>query len=131
MARILLTDDDRDVRFMARFQLERAGFAVDEACDGAQALERLLSGAPPDAVLLDLNMPCMGGLALLREIRRQPALDGLPVVVLSAHATPEVVDELIDLGCRACIAKPYSGAELVAVLRRMTETSAVPASLPA
>jgi CheY-like chemotaxis protein len=126
MARILLVEDDVDLRFMVRFRLERAGFEVDEAGDGVAALERLLAGPPPDALLADLAMPRMDGLTLLRWVRETPALDGLPVLVLSAHATPEDVDELIALGCRSCLAKPFSHTELVAALRRIIDTASSP-----
>ncbi|WP_018261721.1 response regulator [Methylobacterium sp. WSM2598] len=85
-ARILVVDDASLVRRYYREVLEAGGFAVDEAINGIEALERLLSG-PYDLLVVDVNMPKMDGLTFLRALRaREAPLRGLPVLVTSTEA---------------------------------------------
>ena len=81
---ILIVDDDADTRLRLRTVLERNGWTVDEAQDGAEALRRV-QAAPPHAILLDLTMPVMDGFAFLHRLRETPGCADLPVVVLSAR----------------------------------------------
>ncbi len=81
---VLVVDDDPDMRHRLRTVLERHGWAVREAAEGAQALT-LVREAVPRLVLLDLTMPVMDGFAFLHEMRRLPACAEVPVVVLSAR----------------------------------------------
>jgi CheY-like chemotaxis protein len=82
--RILLAEDEPLVRRIARTALERAGYAVVEACDGLEAVACLREGGEPvDLAVLDLSMPRMGGLEALAELRR--IAPGLPVILTSGH----------------------------------------------
>ncbi|TXM92680.1 response regulator [Methylobacterium sp. WL116] len=81
---VLVVDDDADMRERLRIVLERNGWAVREAGNGAEALERVLE-ARPGIVLLDLTMPVMDGFTFLRELRAIPSCTEVPVVVLSAR----------------------------------------------
>ncbi|WP_237481487.1 hybrid sensor histidine kinase/response regulator [Lichenibacterium dinghuense] len=81
---VLVIDDDADTRRMLRGVLERQGWTVQEAGDGAEGLDRVLH-APPHVVLLDLTMPVMDGFGFLRRLRETPGCSDIPVVVFSAR----------------------------------------------
>ncbi|RYB07200.1 response regulator [Lichenibacterium ramalinae] len=81
---ILVVDDDPGVRERLRTVLERSGYSVGEAGDGAEALRRVMHG-PPRAILLDLTMPVMDGFAFLHALRERPGCQDIPVIVFSAR----------------------------------------------
>ncbi len=81
---ILVVDDDPGVRERLRTVLERSGYSVGEAGDGAEALHRVMHG-PPRAILLDLTMPVMDGFAFLHALRERPGCQDIPVIVFSAR----------------------------------------------
>jgi CheY-like chemotaxis protein len=112
----LVVDDDPDIRYMARLQLEGAGYATLEARDGDEALELMLNGLRPNVVLLDLRMPRVDGLTVAKELHDRGLLDEIPVIVFSANAASHL-DELLCLGCRDCITKPYAQAHLLDTVR--------------
>jgi two-component system chemotaxis response regulator CheY len=89
MKRILIVDDAATVRMYHRAILESAGYAVDEAVNGIEALEKALC-APYDLYLVDVNMPKMDGYAFLRELRHHEDLPQTPAVMISTEA--ELVD---------------------------------------
>ena len=127
--RVLVVDDEAAIRDLVGSYLRNEGFEVDEAVDGEVALTRFAQPAP-DLVLLDLRLPGIGGLDVLREIRRTSAVY---VIVLTARA--DEADKLIglELGADDYITKPFSPRELVArvraVLRRRREGDLVEATL--
>jgi CheY-like chemotaxis protein len=90
--RILVVDDEPDVRNFLATCIEDAGFQVETACDGAQALERL-QAAPPDLMTLDMVMPRVSGINLMRQIRGMEQFARLPVIVITAHAHDELGSE--------------------------------------
>jgi chemosensory pili system protein ChpA (sensor histidine kinase/response regulator) len=97
MSNVLVVDDEGDSReFVARF-LDRSGHQVTSAQDGRDALARLLEGTP-DAVVLDVRMPHMDGIALLAVMRSYLRLQKIPVIILSANATPDQLRQVQDLG---------------------------------
>ena len=86
--RILIVDDASLVRRYYRDALERAGFEVDEALNGVEALEKLL-GEPADLLIVDVNMPQMDGFTFLRSLRQQaPPIASIPALVISTEAGP-------------------------------------------
>nr|WP_226363653.1 response regulator transcription factor [Pseudonocardia abyssalis] len=119
-ARVLVVDDDERVRTVVSWQLEADGYLVDEAPDGAAALARI-ADARPDLVVLDLSMPGVGGLDVLRRVRDG---DGsLPVIVLSGRSgeTDRIVG--LDLGADDYLVKPFSPGELAARVRSVMRRS--------
>ncbi|HEX6302106.1 MAG TPA: response regulator transcription factor [Acidimicrobiia bacterium] len=111
--RILVVDDEPELRNMLRRYLEAEGFDVAVAADGETALSRIRN-APPDLMVLDVGLPGADGLAVLRETR---SLSEVPVIMLTARA--EEVDRVVGLtiGADDYIAKPFSPRELVARVR--------------
>jgi DNA-binding response OmpR family regulator len=111
--RILVVDDEPGIRDLVGSYLRDDGFEVDEATDGEDALDRFRRRTP-DLVLLDLRLPGIGGLDVLREIRRTSAVY---VIVLTARS--DETDKLIglELGADDYITKPFSPRELVARVR--------------
>ncbi|MGA3028603.1 MAG: response regulator transcription factor [Bryobacteraceae bacterium] len=119
--RVLITDDDPDLRRVLRRTLNALSFDVAESSDGEQAL-RQIGAYPFDVVLLDVNMPGMGGVAACREIRRKsPRLQILMLTVLGKESDKV---EALDAGADDYITKPFSIPELLARLRSAVRRSA-------
>jgi two-component system, OmpR family, phosphate regulon response regulator PhoB len=115
--RVLVVDDDQRVRTVVAWQLEADGFAVTEAGDGASALAQI-AGDRPDLVVLDLSLPGVGGLDVLRRVREaEGAAAPLPVIVLSGRGgeTDRIIG--LDLGADDYLVKPFSPGELAARVR--------------
>jgi CheY-like chemotaxis protein len=104
MTRILVIDDERLLRAPVASVLRHAGYEVDCAGSGEEALQ-LLESARPDLILLDLMMPGMGGLGFLRRLRADERWAAVPVIVLSAGSDGEQGTEAFKLGARACLLK--------------------------
>lgn len=113
--RVLVVEDDEDVSDAIAGALEDAGYAVSVAENGAVALEQLhAEDEYPGLVLLDLMMPVMDGEELLHRLQEEPALAGIPVVILTADAS--VAGAAERLGARAGVRKPISLSELLSVV---------------
>jgi CheY-like chemotaxis protein len=85
MKTILIAEDNAVNRELLRELLEARGYAVEEACNGLEALQ-MIAQSKPDALLLDLNMPVLDGFATVRKIRKDPAMASLPVLAVTAYA---------------------------------------------
>ncbi|WP_405997857.1 response regulator transcription factor [Streptomyces sp. NBC_00829] len=120
MHTILVVDDDPTVAEVVTGYLERAGFAVDHAADGPQAL-RLAAARLPDLVVLDLMLPGMDGLEVCRRLRSGAAVD-VPVIMLTARGDEDDRILGLEIGADDYVTKPFSPRELVlrveSVLRR-------------
>lgn len=114
--RILLVEDEPNIVESLRFILEQAGFAVDVVSDGNAALDYLDAGSP-DAVVLDIMLPGMNGFDVLRAIRDNRKLAGLPVIVLTAKGQPNDRKMAETIGATAFITKPYSNADVIECVR--------------
>jgi two-component system KDP operon response regulator KdpE len=131
--RVLVVDDQDDIREMARLVLADAGYEVVTASSGRQALA-LARGSSFDLVLLDINMPELDGWATLRLLRADEALDALPVAMFSVKS--EVRDKVAGLkdGAIDFITKPFGVDELATrvskILAAAGGASAVPAASP-
>jgi two-component system phosphate regulon response regulator PhoB len=119
---ILVVEDEAALQQLLGYNLERAGFAVEQAYDADEA-RTLIAEQTPDLVLLDWMLPYMSGLELCRQLRRQPRTANLPVIMLTARV--EERDRLhgLDTGADDYVTKPFSIDELIArvraVLRRI------------
>jgi DNA-binding response OmpR family regulator len=119
-ARILVVDDDEGSRALVRVALESESFSVLEASDGAQALE-LISSETPDLVVLDVNLPSMGGFDVLAQIRLARAV---PVIMVTGRdgETDRVLG--LELGADDYVIKPFSPRELTSRVRAILRRSA-------
>lgn len=113
---VLIIEDSQDIREGLATLLELEGFAVQQAEDGAIALELLRDpAARPDLILLDLMMPAMDGWAVRSELKRRPDLHAIPVVVITADISPAA--KAIDAA--AVVGKPFVFPELIATIRNV------------
>jgi signal transduction histidine kinase/DNA-binding response OmpR family regulator len=111
--RVLLADDNADMRDYVRRLLEAHGYTVDTAADGEAALAAARR-SPPDLVLTDVMMPRLDGFGVLRGIRADAELVGTPVLMLSARAGEEAKVEALDAAADDYLAKPFAARELLA-----------------
>ena len=114
---VLLVDDDQVSRTLARKVLEKSAFRVVEAGDGLAALAQLEAGPAPALMVIDLEMPKMGGREVLARVRQTVATAGLPVLVLTGSGTEEMEAELMEEGADDFIRKPLEPARFVARVR--------------
>ncbi|MGH8875216.1 MAG: response regulator [Acidimicrobiia bacterium] len=118
---ILIADDDPDILQFVRVSLELEGFRVETASDGREALDKVVVD-PPDLVLLDIMMPRLDGLGVLRRLRTHPAAANTSIILLTARGLPDDRVQGLELGADDYITKPFEVSELVArvkaVLRR-------------
>ena len=132
---VLLVEDDPDHVFLVRRALaDVAGteVTVEVACDGEQAVERLIRsrlgpGGRPHLVLLDLKMPRMDGLEVLRRIRADEAMAQLPVVVLTSSERQEDREAAVAAGASWFVCKPIDGRRFRAEVQQLADRWAVPA----
>jgi DNA-binding response OmpR family regulator len=115
---ILTVDDDDRIRRIVQINLQRAGYRVTAARDGMEALEQI-EQERPDLVLLDINMPRMDGIEMLRRLRADPETAALPVVLLTAKTQDEDILEGKRSGADYYLPKPFSPVDLLAVLREV------------
>ena len=113
MARILVADDDVDIRELVEFKLSTLGHEIVAVADGAAAIEAC-QASRPDLAVLDVMMPGVSGLDAIRAIRADPALADLPVILLTARAQESDVETGFDSGADDYITKPFSPRELAA-----------------
>jgi len=113
VARILVADDDVDIRELVEFKLSTMGHEIVAVGDGAAAIEACRA-EKPDLAVLDVMMPGVSGLDAIREIRADPTLSDLPVILLTARAQESDVETGFDSGADDYITKPFSPRELAA-----------------
>jgi two-component system, chemotaxis family, chemotaxis protein CheY len=116
LPRVLVVDDDDAVRSIVAETLRGEGYQVDEANNGAAALEQLQAVAP-EVILLDIVMPVVDGYEFLERLRQEGDFADIPIVLVSAtHALPDAAH---DLGVRAVLTKPFDMGMLVAIVDRL------------
>ncbi|HUR23820.1 MAG TPA: EAL domain-containing protein [Acidimicrobiales bacterium] len=114
--RVLVVDDSPEVRQLAQMTLAAAGFEVNEASDGARALEAV-QNLLPDCVLLDVSMPGMSGMDVCRALRSDPSTAGCTIVMLTSNAEAADKVEAFSYGADDYMVKPFSPRDLVSRLR--------------
>ena len=121
--KLLIVDDEADIREGASFWLRHAGYETFSAVNGEQGIE-FAETFKPDAILLDVLMPRMDGMETLSHLRARTSTCQIPVVMLSASLRDE--QRALDAGARYFVHKPYDGKALVSAVRASLQ-KAVPA----
>lgn len=120
--RILVADDEPHIRRILSTFLEASGFTVDEAMDGAVAMELLKGPNRYDIALLDIMMPEYSGLEVLEFGRQLPHREGLPILILTAKGQDADREAAFRLGANDFLTKPFSPKKLLARIHELLDT---------
>ena len=121
MARkILMVDDEPALVFATRLCLEGVGYEVATACDGSEALEKVLE-VRPDLILLDVHMPVKNGWDVLETLKADPDTRGIPVIMLTVAAEPEDITRAYHHHCTWYHTKPFDPRDLIATIDRVLQ----------
>jgi two-component system chemotaxis response regulator CheY len=121
-ATVMIVDDSQMVREQVGKTLTGAGFAVVEAHDGLDALAKL--SCAPGLIVLDVNMPNMGGLEFLKSLRARPEHASVAVVMLTTEAQPAFMQQAKALGAKGWIVKPFRPEMLIAAVQKLMPAAA-------
>ena len=114
--RILVVEDHEDNRQILRDLLGSAGFEMIEAHDGGAALSTA-KATKPDLILMDIQLPLLDGYEATRQIKADPALNAIPIIVVTSYALSGDEEKARQAGCDDYVAKPYSPRQLLAKIR--------------
>jgi CheY-like chemotaxis protein len=130
--RVLVCDDTEPIRRLLRINLELAGFAVEEAADGHEAMVRLIDPEqpPPDVIVLDSEMAPYDGWWAIAAIRSHPRLDTVPVVLVTGSVVAHDAPEADDAGFDAFVSKPFDPDQLVEAVSRLAAAGRRPRRRP-
>jgi len=110
---ILLIEDNEENRYLATFLLEKHGFKVVPARDGARAIE-IAQAVAPDLILLDIQLPVMDGYTIARALRDMESLRGTPIIAVTSYAMVGDREKALAAGCNGYIEKPIDPETFVA-----------------
>jgi len=116
--RILTVDDSASIRQAIKIALTGEGYAVTEAVNGAEGLEKGSAGGY-DLIVTDLNMPVMNGLQMIRELRQRPAGAGVPILFLTTESDAEIKAQAKAAGATGWLTKPFDPEQLVRVVKKV------------
>jgi two-component system, OmpR family, alkaline phosphatase synthesis response regulator PhoP len=118
MKKILIVEDDKDIIELVRYNLEKENFRVIHAQDGVLGLTQIRK-TRPDLIILDLMLPRLSGLEICREVRKDPSLSRIPIIMLTARG--DEADRVVglEMGADDYVPKPFSPRELVARVRAL------------
>jgi DNA-binding response OmpR family regulator len=119
---VLVADDEEDIRALVAFRLQRAGYEVITAADGAEALT-LATTRLPDLIVLDMMMPKATGLEVTRSLREQDSTKHIPVILLTARAQEADVASGFEAGADDYVKKPFSPMDLQLRVQALLERS--------
>lgn len=118
--KILIADDEQNIVISLEFLMKREGYEVTVANDGEEAIQRIRDGRP-DLVLLDVMMPKKSGFDVCQEVRADPTLAAMRILMLTAKGRDTEVTKGLALGADAYMTKPFSTKELVEKVRSLLE----------
>jgi two-component system chemotaxis response regulator CheY len=116
---IMIVDDSATMTLSVKSTLEMNGFKVETASDGVQALTKLKAGLKPNLIITDINMPNMGGLELIKNIKTLPGLRFTPILTLTTEGDSSKREEGKKLGATGWMVKPISGQDLIKVVKQV------------
>lgn len=117
---VLIVDDEADFRAVLSFVLKGAGYLVHSANDGTQGLERFRA-LRPDLLLLDVNMPGLGGMDLCRRVRQEEVGRRTPILMLTVRSEIQIAAECVSAGATDYILKPFDDKDLLRRVARALE----------
>jgi len=117
-SKILIADDDPDLRTIVHDFLETYGFEIVLAVNGQEALA-LAAQERPDIILLDMSMPILNGWEVARRLRQDPMLRSTPILAFTAHALKGDKEKTLEAGCDGYVSKPFSPDNLLAEINRL------------
>ena len=120
MGTVVIADDDPDIRAMITQKLSQAGHEVTATEDGAAALAAV-KRSRPDVVVLDMQMPGLSGLDVVRMIRADPTTATVPVIMVTSHSEPQFIGESFNSGADDFLAKPFRPRELAARIAQLMQ----------
>jgi two-component system OmpR family response regulator len=127
--KVLIIDDDADIRLIACLSLTRVGGMTVVEADGGAAGLRKAREEHPDVVLLDMMMPVMDGCATLAALRADPATATVPVIFLSCKVVGAEIERLKGLGATGVLTKPFDPRTLASDVRALIESGVQPLSV--
>jgi len=116
---ILVVDDSVTMVMSLKSTLALNGFQAESASNGREALNKLETGFKPDLIVTDINMPVMGGMELIRNVRAMPGLKFIPILTLTTESELAKKNEGKLAGATGWLVKPVSGNDLVAVIKKV------------
>jgi len=116
---ILVVDDSVTMVMSLKSTLGLNGFQAESAGNGREALDKLTAGLKPDLIVTDINMPVMGGMDLIRNVRSMPGLKFVPILTLTTESELTKKNEGKLAGATGWLVKPVSGNDLVAVIKKV------------
>ena len=116
--RVMAVDDSQTMRDMISFTLRNAGFDVDVAVDGKDAIDKL-SGAAPDLIITDINMPNMDGISLVKNLRADSRFSTTPILILTTESDTNRKNEGRAAGATGWIVKPFDPEKLLQVVNKV------------
>jgi len=118
--KVLIVDDEKLVRWFLERTLKKEGYEIDTASNGEEALHKIEKG-DYNILILDLRMPIMGGLELLKRLKEKGRL---PItIVASAFLSDEAIEIAHEIGVKGCIRKPFKVEEIVSIVRQSHQTA--------
>jgi two-component system chemotaxis response regulator CheY len=117
-ASILIVDDSASMRQAIKMALRSGGFAVEEAVNGAEGLEKAASGQF-NMILTDLNMPVMGGLTMIRELRARGSAVGVPILFLTTESDDAFKQQGRAAGATGWVTKPFDPPALLRIVKKV------------
>ena len=120
---ILVVDDEENIAHSLNFLMEKAGYSVRLAADGEEAIEAIKE-APPDLILLDINMPRMNGYQVCESVRANPEWKDIVIVMLTAKGRDIEREKGLAMGADDYIIKPFSTQEVIEKVRGILESRA-------
>ena len=122
LAHVLVADDEPHIGRIIKMKLEQGPFKVSLAYDGEEALDLINNDERVDLALLDLMMPKLSGLDVLRKVREQERFKSLPCIILTAGGDAKHERDALALGATQFLTKPFSPKKLYALVARLTGT---------
>ncbi len=116
---VLVVDDSPTMVMSLKTTLTMSGFQVETAGNGQLALDKLKAGLKPNLIVTDINMPVMGGMDLIRNVRALPGLRFVPILTLTTESESAKREEGKRAGATGWLVKPLSGNDLITVIRKV------------